>query len=85
LLVYLVLTCAVLNTLVLQFDFCELSNIVFSLSAIQGYGVKCWGYYVLAYVLCNLLCDSADFHDYHHRLLYTKSGNYSSTFTYMDW
>ncbi|KAL9328088.1 hypothetical protein ACSQ67_003091 [Phaseolus vulgaris] len=26
----------------------------------------------------------ADFHDYHHRLLYTKSGNYSSTFTYMD-
>lgn len=28
---------------------------------------------------------SADFHDYHHRLLYTKSGNYSSTFTYMDW
>ncbi|CAN1282612.1 Methylsterol monooxygenase 2-2 [Linum perenne] len=27
----------------------------------------------------------ADFHDYHHRLLYTKSGNYSSTFTYMDW
>jgi hypothetical protein len=54
-------------------------------SAIQGYGVKCWGYYVLAYVLCNLLCDSADFHDYHHRLLYTKSGNYSSTFTYMDW
>ncbi|CAA7406359.1 unnamed protein product [Spirodela intermedia] len=27
----------------------------------------------------------ADFHDYHHRVLYTKSGNYSSTFTYMDW
>ncbi|KAK8488810.1 hypothetical protein V6N11_025324 [Hibiscus sabdariffa] len=27
----------------------------------------------------------ADFHDYHHRLLYTKSGNYSSTFVYMDW
>ncbi|CAM6100012.1 unnamed protein product [Calypogeia fissa] len=27
----------------------------------------------------------ADFHDYHHRLLFTKSGNYSSTFTYMDW
>ncbi|KAL2349370.1 hypothetical protein Fmac_003370 [Flemingia macrophylla] len=27
----------------------------------------------------------ADHHDYHHRLLYTKSGNYSSTFTYMDW
>ncbi|GBG73000.1 hypothetical protein CBR_g12719 [Chara braunii] len=24
-------------------------------------------------------------HDYHHRLLYTKSGNYGSTFTYMDW
>eukprot|EP00244_Chara_vulgaris_P014534 TRINITY_DN9160_c0_g1_i7.p1 TRINITY_DN9160_c0_g1~~TRINITY_DN9160_c0_g1_i7.p1 ORF type:complete len:238 (-),score=31.66 TRINITY_DN9160_c0_g1_i7:1171-1815(-) len=24
-------------------------------------------------------------HDYHHRLLYTKSGNYASTFTYMDW
>nr|VDD08282.1 unnamed protein product [Brassica rapa] len=29
--------------------------------------------------------DCADFHDYHHRLLYTKSGNYSSTFVYMDW
>lgn len=29
------------------------------------------------------LC-SSDFHDYHHRLLYTKSGNYSSTFMYMD-
>lgn len=29
--------------------------------------------------------NSADFHDYHHRLLYTKSGNYSSTFVYMDW
>lgn len=28
---------------------------------------------------------SSDFHDYHHRLLYTKSGNYSSTFVYMDW
>ncbi|KAK9740548.1 hypothetical protein RND81_03G043600 [Saponaria officinalis] len=27
----------------------------------------------------------SDFHDYHHRLLYTKSGNYSSTFVYMDW
>lgn len=27
----------------------------------------------------------ADFHDYHHRLLFTKSGNYASTFTYMDW
>ncbi|XP_030447282.1 methylsterol monooxygenase 2-2 [Syzygium oleosum] len=27
----------------------------------------------------------ADFHDYHHRLLYTKSGNYASTFVYMDW
>lgn len=26
----------------------------------------------------------SDFHDYHHRLLYTKSGNYSSTFVYMD-
>ncbi|XP_020421144.1 methylsterol monooxygenase 2-2 isoform X1 [Prunus persica] len=35
---------------------------------------------------CNdfLLSSSADFHDYHHRLLYTKSGNYSSTFVYMD-
>jgi sterol desaturase/sphingolipid hydroxylase (fatty acid hydroxylase superfamily) len=32
-----------------------------------------------------LIFFSADFHDYHHRLLYTKSGNYSSTFTYMDW
>ncbi|CAN1329182.1 Methylsterol monooxygenase 2-2, partial [Linum perenne] len=30
------------------------------------------------------LYGGADFHDYHHRLLYTKSGNYSSTFTYMD-
>nr|XP_043609713.1 methylsterol monooxygenase 2-2 isoform X1 [Erigeron canadensis] len=27
----------------------------------------------------------SDFHDYHHRLIYTKSGNYSSTFVYMDW
>lgn len=27
----------------------------------------------------------ADFHDYHHRCIYTKSGNYASTFTYMDW
>ncbi|WOG88403.1 hypothetical protein DCAR_0207638 [Daucus carota subsp. sativus] len=27
----------------------------------------------------------ADFHDYHHRQLYTKSGNYSSTFVYMEW
>ncbi len=80
------LTCAVLNTLVLQFDFCEPSNRVFSLSAIQGYGVNCQGSHVLAYVLClTLLCDSADFHDYHHQLLYKKSGNYSSTFTYMDW
>lgn len=32
-----------------------------------------------------LAMSRADFHDYHHRLLYTKSGNYSSTFTYMDW
>ncbi|KAK4764100.1 hypothetical protein SAY87_013538 [Trapa incisa] len=31
------------------------------------------------------LYGGADFHDYHHRLLYTKSSNYSSTFTYMDW
>ncbi|XP_022158130.1 methylsterol monooxygenase 2-2-like [Momordica charantia] len=31
------------------------------------------------------LYGGAYFHDYHHRLLYTKSGNYSSTFTYMDW
>ncbi|KAJ7980807.1 Methylsterol monooxygenase 2-1 [Quillaja saponaria] len=31
------------------------------------------------------LYGGAEFHDYHHRLLYTKSGNYSSTFTYMDW
>lgn len=27
----------------------------------------------------------AEFHDFHHRVLYTKSGNYASTFTYMDW
>ncbi|KAD4584577.1 hypothetical protein E3N88_22178 [Mikania micrantha] len=26
----------------------------------------------------------SDFHDYHHRLIYFKSGNYSSTFVYMD-
>ncbi|KAL2925211.1 Methylsterol monooxygenase 2-2, partial [Bienertia sinuspersici] len=31
------------------------------------------------------LYGGSDFHDYHHRLLYTKSGNYSSTFVYMDW
>ncbi|KMZ66697.1 C-4 methylsterol oxidase [Zostera marina] len=31
------------------------------------------------------LYGGAEFHDYHHRVLYTKSGNYSSTFTYMDW
>ncbi|XP_057507507.1 methylsterol monooxygenase 2-2-like [Actinidia eriantha] len=31
------------------------------------------------------LYGGAVFHDYHHRLLYTKSGNYSSTFVYMDW
>ncbi|XP_022853237.1 methylsterol monooxygenase 2-2-like isoform X2 [Olea europaea var. sylvestris] len=31
------------------------------------------------------LYGGADFHDYHHRLLYTRSGNYSSTFVYMDW
>ncbi|KMT05173.1 hypothetical protein BVRB_7g173210 [Beta vulgaris subsp. vulgaris] len=30
------------------------------------------------------LYGGSDFHDYHHRLLYTKSGNYSSTFMYMD-
>ena len=39
---------------------------------------------VLIVKLC-ILIFRADFHDYHHRLLYTKSGNYSSTFTYMDW
>ncbi|KAL0436805.1 UNVERIFIED_CONTAM: Tropinone reductase, chloroplastic [Sesamum radiatum] len=33
----------------------------------------------------HLITLCADFHDYHHRLLYTKSGNYSSTFVYMDW
>eukprot|EP00475_Leptophrys_vorax_P042428 TRINITY_DN80004_c0_g1_i1.p1 TRINITY_DN80004_c0_g1~~TRINITY_DN80004_c0_g1_i1.p1 ORF type:complete len:278 (+),score=8.52 TRINITY_DN80004_c0_g1_i1:56-889(+) len=27
----------------------------------------------------------ADYHDYHHRCVYTDSGNYSSTFIYMDW
>ncbi|XP_074267481.1 methylsterol monooxygenase 2-2-like isoform X2 [Silene latifolia] len=31
------------------------------------------------------LYGGSDFHDYHHRLLYTKSGNYSSTFVHMDW
>ncbi|CAD5166590.1 unnamed protein product [Musa acuminata subsp. burmannicoides] len=31
------------------------------------------------------LYGGAHFHDYHHRVLYTKSGNYSSTFVYMDW
>ncbi|URE45164.1 HLH [Musa troglodytarum] len=31
------------------------------------------------------LYGGADFHDYHHRVLYTKSGNYASTFVYMDW
>ncbi|XP_010931225.1 very-long-chain aldehyde decarbonylase GL1-8 isoform X1 [Elaeis guineensis] len=31
------------------------------------------------------LYGGAEFHDYHHRVLYTKSGNYSSTFIYMDW
>lgn len=31
------------------------------------------------------LYGGSDYHDYHHRLLYTKSGNYSSTFVYMDW
>ncbi|GJY87036.1 methylsterol monooxygenase 2-2 [Tanacetum coccineum] len=31
------------------------------------------------------LYGGSDFHDYHHRLIYTKSGNYSSTFVYMDW
>lgn len=31
------------------------------------------------------LYGGAEYHDYHHRLLYTKSGNYSSTFVYMDW
>uniref|UniRef100_A0A166E156 Fatty acid hydroxylase domain-containing protein n=1 Tax=Daucus carota subsp. sativus TaxID=79200 RepID=A0A166E156_DAUCS len=31
------------------------------------------------------LYGGADFHDYHHRQLYTKSGNYSSTFVYMEW
>ncbi|WKA00984.1 hypothetical protein VitviT2T_019295 [Vitis vinifera] len=31
------------------------------------------------------LYGGANFHDYHHRVLYTKSGNYSSTFVYMDW
>ncbi|KAG6530096.1 hypothetical protein ZIOFF_012317 [Zingiber officinale] len=31
------------------------------------------------------LYGGAEFHDYHHRVLYTKSGNYASTFVYMDW
>jgi plant 4alpha-monomethylsterol monooxygenase len=31
------------------------------------------------------MVNSSDFHDYHHRVLYTKSGNYASTFVYMDW
>ncbi|KAK1265072.1 Methylsterol monooxygenase 2-2 [Acorus gramineus] len=30
------------------------------------------------------LYERADFHDYHHRVLYTKSGNYFATFVYMD-
>lgn len=40
---------------------------------------------LLAKFIFLLHYNSADFHDYHHRLLYTKSGNYSSTFIYMDW
>ncbi|CAL9189155.1 unnamed protein product [Musa hybrid cultivar] len=31
------------------------------------------------------LYGGSEFHDYHHRILFTKSGNYSSTFVYMDW
>ncbi|XVE71502.1 hypothetical protein DITRI_Ditri10aG0156000 [Diplodiscus trichospermus] len=31
------------------------------------------------------LYGGAEFHDYHHRLPYIKSGNYASTFVYMDW
>lgn len=31
------------------------------------------------------LYGGAEFHDFHHRVLYTKSGNYASTFMYMDW
>ncbi|KAL9328089.1 hypothetical protein ACSQ67_003092 [Phaseolus vulgaris] len=48
-------------------------------------GIIHWIYstIVLIVKLC-ILIFRADFHDYHHRLLYTKSGNYSSTFTYMD-
>lgn len=44
-----------------------------------------FGYFVyFSVVKIYISIFSADFHDYHHRLLYTKSGNYSSTFTYMD-
>ncbi|CAI5978390.1 unnamed protein product [Closterium sp. NIES-65] len=31
------------------------------------------------------LYGGAEYHDYHHRCVYTDSGNYSSTFIYMDW
>ncbi|CAD6209387.1 unnamed protein product [Miscanthus lutarioriparius] len=31
------------------------------------------------------LYGGSDFHDHHHCVLYTKSGNYASTFVYMDW
>lgn len=41
--------------------------------------------YLLSLIRSSIKLRSADFHDYHHRVLYTKSGNYSSTFVYMDW
>ncbi|GAB2280295.1 hypothetical protein Dimus_014936 [Dionaea muscipula] len=44
-------------------------------------------FYASALLSPSAMC-SVRFHpgsDYHHRLLYTKSGNYSSTFVYMDW
>ncbi|KAH7276885.1 hypothetical protein KP509_39G025500 [Ceratopteris richardii] len=41
--------------------------------------------YMQRFLLSKSWVSKADFHDYHHRLLYTKSGNYASTFTYMDW
>jgi len=44
-----------------------------------------FGYFVyFSIVKIYISISRADFHDYHHHFLYTKSGNYSSTFIYMD-